>query len=132
MKFETISSNFELKFKASSLGAQSVGILFESRNPQASCTVEYSFVSQELTSRSVDALQFKQTAKTPEQLVEDSESIGFHIFVDGSLVEVFLSTGEALSLRVYRSGPEAIYFCSFSGDSQLESIRKWELGSTWN
>lgn len=131
INLENVSSNFELEFKVSSLGAQSVGILFKSSIIQTSSIVEYNFASQELTSRSVNGMEFEALTEKPQQSVETSKPIGFRIFVDGSLVEVFLSTGQALSLRVYRSEQGEICFYSLYGDSQFSSMKVWELGSAW-
>jgi fructan beta-fructosidase len=62
-----------------------------------------------------------------------TSSVKLHIFLDRSSVEVFANDGEAvLTDRIYPSpGSDGLELFSNSGDSQIQSLTIWKLGSIW-
>lgn len=64
------------------------------------------------------------------------EGLTLRLFVDHSCVEVYSSTGEVLSTRVYRgAAPRAaeagIQLVSYGGPALVHSVRAWEMGTIW-
>jgi sucrose-6-phosphate hydrolase SacC (GH32 family) len=59
--------------------------------------------------------------------------VKLHIFLDRSSVEVFANDGETvLTDRIYPSpGSDGLELFSNSGDSQIQSLTIWKLGSIW-
>jgi Glycosyl hydrolases family 32 C terminal len=58
------------------------------------------------------------------------------VFLDHSCVEVYLSTGEVLSTRVYRGVPPpnadaGIDLIAYGGTARMERLEAWEMGSIW-
>ena len=57
------------------------------------------------------------------------------ILLDHSCVEVFLSTGEVLSTRIYRGQPSepdpSIEFISFGGTARIHHVEAWEVSTIW-
>ncbi len=64
------------------------------------------------------------------------EPITLRVFVDHSCVEVFVSTGQTLSTRVYRGeapplAGAGIELVSYGGAARVETITVYEMGSIW-
>lgn len=57
------------------------------------------------------------------------------ILLDHSCVEVFLSTGEVLSTRIYRGAPSdpdpSIEFVAFGGSALIPKVEAWEVSTIW-
>lgn len=58
------------------------------------------------------------------------------LLLDHSCVEVYLSTGEVLSTRVYRGTPPpnadaGIDLIAYGGTARVERLEAWEMGSIW-
>ena len=57
------------------------------------------------------------------------------VLLDHSCVEVFLSTGEVLSTRIYRGEPSepepSIEFISFGGSAHVSKVEAWEVSTIW-
>ena len=57
------------------------------------------------------------------------------ILLDHSCVEVFLSTGEVLSTRIYRGEPQGmgsgIEFVAFGGSARVSHLEAWEVAPIW-
>ena len=57
------------------------------------------------------------------------------ILLDHSCVEIFLSTGEVLSTRIYRgqpTGPEpGLELIAFGGSARVQHIEAWHVASIW-
>lgn len=62
-----------------------------------------------------------------------TSSVKLHIFLDRSSVEVFANDGETvLTDRIYPApGSDGLELFSNSGDSQIQSLTVWKLGSIW-
>ena len=64
-----------------------------------------------------------------------AESLGLRVLIDGSAVEVFTSTGQAVSTRVYMSegasAPRQLLLISSGGSALLSQGAAWEMGSAW-
>jgi fructan beta-fructosidase len=62
-----------------------------------------------------------------------TSSVKLHIFLDRSSLEVFANDGETvLTDRIYPSlGSDGLEAFSGSGDSQIQSLTIWKLGSIW-
>lgn len=65
-----------------------------------------------------------------------SEPITLRVFVDHSCVEVYASTGQVLTTRVYRgeAPPKAgagIELVAYGGAARVENVTVWEMGSIW-
>ncbi len=59
------------------------------------------------------------------------------ILLDHSCVEVYLSSGEVLSTRVYRGLPPpdadaGIDLIAYGGTAKVERLEAWEMGSIWD
>ena len=63
------------------------------------------------------------------------ESLNFDIFVDGSLIEVFLNGRFALTTRVYPSRDDSLNIYAYvanGGSAEFEEIKVWSgLGGVW-
>ncbi|KAK9916361.1 hypothetical protein WJX75_001798 [Coccomyxa subellipsoidea] len=64
------------------------------------------------------------------------EPLTMRVLVDHSCVEVYLSSGEVLSTRVYRGHPPhgsdaGIDFVAYGGIARAERVEAWEMGSIW-
>ena len=62
-----------------------------------------------------------------------TSSAKLHIFLDRSSLEVFANDGETvLTDRIYPSpGSDGLELYSDSGDSKIQSLTIWQLGSIW-
>lgn len=58
------------------------------------------------------------------------------ILLDHSCVEVFLSTGEVLSTRIYRGEPPdahepGLAFVAFGGSARIHHLEVWQVATIW-
>lgn len=57
------------------------------------------------------------------------------VLLDHSCVEVFLSTGEVLSTRIYRgepTGPEpGLELIAFGGSARVAQLEAWKVNTIW-
>jgi hypothetical protein len=58
------------------------------------------------------------------------------LLLDGSCVEVYLGSGEALSTRIYRGdapkgADSGVDFVAFGGKARVKQVEAWEMASIW-
>lgn len=68
--------------------------------------------------------------------LKPGQDITLRVFVDHSCIEVYASTGEVLSTRVYRGQPPraaeaGIDLVSYGGPAAVASIQAWEMSTIW-
>jgi sucrose-6-phosphate hydrolase SacC (GH32 family) len=65
------------------------------------------------------------------------KDLQLHIFLDGSCLEVFTSTGQTLTTRVYRGHPPldcqdaGLHLFAVGGSAVLQGVEAYEVGSCW-
>lgn len=67
-------------------------------------------------------------------VLEKDEKLKLHVFVDKSVVEVFVNDKQAISVRVYpgREDSHGISLRSQGGDAELISLNFWQMKSIYN
>ncbi|WP_371865753.1 GH32 C-terminal domain-containing protein [Dictyobacter kobayashii] len=57
-----------------------------------------------------------------------------HIFLDGSVLEIFIDGRSCLTERFYHSAPQQLNLSIFAtdGETTLHRLDAWELASVWN
>eukprot|EP01025_Chloroclados_australasicus_P032246 TRINITY_DN3268_c0_g1_i1.p1 TRINITY_DN3268_c0_g1~~TRINITY_DN3268_c0_g1_i1.p1 ORF type:complete len:629 (-),score=73.79 TRINITY_DN3268_c0_g1_i1:4031-5917(-) len=73
----------------------------------------------------------------PLQNMEGSNTLNLRIFVDGSSVEVFTSSGQVMSLRLYfdevATNPiETVMLVSYGGSTSVSAAGVWRMNSIWD
>ena len=71
--------------------------------------------------------------ETAPVLIEPDEPLTLRVFVDRSVVEVFVNGKQCVATRVYpaREDSVGISFRSQGADSGLRSLRAWRMRSIW-
>ncbi|KAK9813362.1 hypothetical protein WJX73_002296 [Symbiochloris irregularis] len=67
--------------------------------------------------------------------LRQGETLKMRVLLDHSCVEVFLSTGEVLSTRIYRgepTGPEpGLELIAFGGNARIGALEAWKVNTIW-
>ena len=65
--------------------------------------------------------------------LDEGESLELHVFLDGSVVEVFASRRTCFASRIYPSRPDSLGVALFAqgGTARLRSLDIWEMESIW-
>eukprot|EP01024_Parvocaulis_polyphysoides_P041296 TRINITY_DN3785_c0_g2_i1.p1 TRINITY_DN3785_c0_g2~~TRINITY_DN3785_c0_g2_i1.p1 ORF type:complete len:379 (-),score=48.50 TRINITY_DN3785_c0_g2_i1:861-1997(-) len=71
------------------------------------------------------------------QNMENKNSLTLDVFVDGSSVEIFTSSGQVISVRLYfdesvKQPTEAIQVFSYDGTTKIVSGDGWKMNSIWD
>ena len=72
--------------------------------------------------------------ETAPVVLEEDEMLELRVFIDKSVVEVFVNGKQCVAARVYpdREDSLGISFRSQGVDSKLVSLRTWEMKSIWD
>ena len=92
-----------------------------------------SFVTIDNSHSSVDPGVLCRAPETVEVHIEPDEPVQLRVFVDHSIVEVFVNDRKAVALRVYpsRSDSLGIALRSQGSDTEISQLKFWPLGSIY-
>lgn len=92
-----------------------------------------SFVTIDNSFSSLDAAVHCRAPETLEVNIEPDEPIQLRVFVDRSIVEVFVNNRRAVALRVYPSRPDSlgISMRSHGSATRVSELKFWPLGTIY-
>ena len=75
----------------------------------------------------------KRPSDTASFTLAEGETLKLHIFIDRSIIEIFINTRQRIVIRVYPTLKEAveISFYSHGQPSLIKSLDAWQMKSIW-
>jgi len=72
--------------------------------------------------------------ETAPVLLAPDEALELRVFVDRSIVEVFVNGRQCIALRVYPERPDSlgVSFRSQGADSRIRTLKTWQMQSIWS
>ncbi len=86
-----------------------------------------------LNSSVSDKVDFR-IPETADVLIKEGEPVNLHIFIDRSIVEVFVNNRQCIALRSYpeRDDSEGVSVIAHGKDAHLKSIDAWQMKNIYN
>ncbi|MBC8870511.1 MAG: GH32 C-terminal domain-containing protein [Planctomycetes bacterium] len=86
-----------------------------------------------VTLRYADGILNAAGTEVPTALGEDRKTLNLHVFLDKSVMEVFINDGIASVTRVDYPGEKDLGLSAFSenGNVTLKSLDVWQMKSIW-
>jgi len=90
-------------------------------------------ISIDMTHASILPDATSRPPETAQVVIEDGEPLELRVFIDRSVVEVFVNGRQCVAVRVYpgREDSTGVSFCSRGRDAQLLSLDAWRMNSIW-
>eukprot|EP01025_Chloroclados_australasicus_P025828 TRINITY_DN2571_c1_g1_i3.p1 TRINITY_DN2571_c1_g1~~TRINITY_DN2571_c1_g1_i3.p1 ORF type:complete len:652 (-),score=57.74 TRINITY_DN2571_c1_g1_i3:3174-5072(-) len=143
--FDGLHDHFECEITLQRMDARASGLLLSRAGP--SMLLVYVWETQQLKAikgtldqlQMVDPINFDGSLANYEghlQDMEDRDVLGLRVFVDGSAVEVFTSSGQVMSLRLYHGveirPQQGVQVASFFGSTRIVEGNAWTMNSIWD
>lgn len=95
-------------------------------NIQSLITIDSSYSS-------TGAEVLSRAPETAPILMDPDEILKLHVFIDRSVIEVFINGRQCIAMRIYpnRKDSLGVSFRSQGVDSQLQSLEAWQMKSIW-
>ncbi len=94
---------------------------------------QYSVVSLDSAHSSILPDAMPRAPETAQVALDDGEPLELRVFVDRSVVEVFVNGKQCLAVRVYpgRDDSVGVSLCSRGRDAQLRSLDAWRMAGIY-